>query len=312
MTDHHGHRHTLLAGLTVNGLDEWDINNLGWLKADKNGNSVTSSLEELKQQFSPSVESCAKGHYSGFFSSGEIDRPDIGGRTVTDEFPFISAINVWHRHIEMKHKESPFLALTIQHRSRVGVVVQFSNSHLSDFTGLLFQDSFSHLHLNLSLVQASGTINGEIFGNNSTQSIQLYLPAFPSNTSRQVKLIVTECFKSSLRVILRPLSHQRRAITKDLPCLAQNLRIFRSTPDMRRTVEAREETDCLCCGSAWLHWIDPDHWLETAWPQTRVVIMVTMAGMGIIISLMACSLCKYICNCLNQPKCKISHEPNMI
>ena len=32
---------------------------------------------------------------------------------------------------------------------KVGVVVQYSSSHLADFTGLLYQDSLSHLHLNL-------------------------------------------------------------------------------------------------------------------------------------------------------------------
>ena len=41
--------------------------------------------------------------------------------------------------MEVEHGESPLLALTLQHRSRVGVVVQYSASRLEDFTGLLYQ-----------------------------------------------------------------------------------------------------------------------------------------------------------------------------
>ena len=57
--------------------------------------------------------------------------------------------------------------------SQVGVVVQFSSSRLSDFTGVLYQDSASHLHLNLTLFEAAGTITGVITGSGAhvTQSV---------------------------------------------------------------------------------------------------------------------------------------------
>ena len=87
-------------------------------------------------------------------------------------------VRVWRRHAELLHRESPLLTLTLQHRTKVsvvmvigmcmigmnmmvtmmikmtkmiqvGVVVQYSSSQLTDFTGLLFQDSLSHRHLNL-------------------------------------------------------------------------------------------------------------------------------------------------------------------
>ena len=295
--DHPSHRHSLLTGLHVNGLDEWDINKLGWFKAGKRSSFVTSSLEQLSQQFLPTVESCAEGRYYGSFASGEIDKPDIGGARVTEEFPFISDIHVWRRHVEMEHKESPLLGLTIQHRSKVEVVVQYSSSHLSDFTGLLYQDSFSHLHLNLSLFKASGTITGVISGARSSQSIQLRLPHRPSNLTRQVKLSATNCRAGQVRVTLRPLSLRNESITKLLPCVAQNLRSFRSTPDMKWPVGASAVADCLSCGSAWLHWLHPGHWLETAWPQTRVVIVLTMAVMGILLIIVTCKCVRGVCKC---------------
>ena len=295
--DHAGHRHRLLTGLHVNGLDGWDINKLGWLKAGKKGKFITSSLEQLRQRFLPTVESCAEGSYSGSFVSGEIDKLDIGGRMVTEEFPFLTDIHVWRRHVEMEHKESPLLALTLQHRSKVGVVAQYSSSHLSDFTGLLYQDSFSHLHLNLSLFKASGTITGVISGSRSSQSILIRLPLHPSNFTRQVKLTATQCRAGQVRVSLRPLSLHNVTITKLLPCVTENMRTFRSTPDMARPVEASARADCLSCSSAWLHWLDPGHWLETAWPQTRVVIVVTMAVMGILLIIITCKSVREFLKC---------------
>ena len=79
----------------------------------------------------------------------------------------VRLVRVWRRHAELLHRESPLLTLTLQHRTKVrmmmmvilvlimamttqvGVVVQYSSSQLTDFTGLLYQDSLSHRHLNL-------------------------------------------------------------------------------------------------------------------------------------------------------------------
>jgi hypothetical protein len=197
----------------------------------------------------------------------------------------------------MEHKDSPLLALTLQHRNKVGVVAQYSSSHLSDFTGLLYQDSYSHLHLSLSLFQASGTITGVISGALISQSILLRLPPHPSNSTHKVKLTATQCRAGQVMVSLRPLSLQNVTITKHLPCMAENIRTIRSNPDIKRPVEASAVTDCISCGSAWLHWLDPGHWLETAWPQARVVIMVTIAVMGMLVIIMVGKLVRGVCKC---------------
>ena len=308
--DHH-HRHTLLAGLPVNSLDSWDINKLGWLKIDNSGRLATPSLQQLQQQFLPTVNSCAGGEYSGSFARGFIDNPDIGGTSVTEEFPFVSNIHVWQRHVEMKHRESPLLALTLQHRSKVGVVVHYSSSQLTDFTGSLYQDSFSNLHLNLSLVQASGTILGEIFGNTTTQSIQLHLKASPTNITRQVKLIVTNCISGSLSITLRPQATQSQGITKSLPCKSDKMQIFQSSPDKVIPVGTSSVLDCVSCGSSWLFWLDPENWLETAWPQTRVVIITIMVVMGVMALFILCKLITCFDKCRNQSKCTVTHETHI-
>ena len=301
MPDHPSHRHTLLAGLDVNGLDGWDIHKLGWLKAGKKDKFVSASLDHLVQLFSPVVESCADGKYSGSFVSGEIDRLDIGGRRLTEEFPFLTDVHVWRRHVEMEHRESPLLALTLQHRSRVGVVVQYSSSSLSDFTGLLYQDSFSHLHLNLSLFEAAGTINGIITGAHSSQSIRLRLSLQSSNSTHTVKLTATECLANQVTVTLRPLSLDNLTISKQIPCMAENMRMFRSTAGPVQPVDGGQGVDCLSCSGAWLHWLDPQQWLDTVWPQTRVVIVVTMVCLGIILSLLLCKVTRLLCQCYSFP-----------
>ena len=162
------HSHTLLSGLTINELDGWDVTKLGWMKAGGRGEVVTASLEQLAQAFSPQVESCAGGRHRGSFASSvKIDEAELGGgggRPLHHLYPFVAGVRVWRRHVEVEHRESPLLGLSLQHRSRVGVVVQYSASRLGDFTGVLEQREHSHTHLNLSLVGAAGTITGTVAG----------------------------------------------------------------------------------------------------------------------------------------------------
>ena len=183
--------HTLMAGLRINDLDGWDVTKLGWMKAGGRDEVVTSSLEQLSQSFTPHVENCARGNHVGYFApSVKIDHTTLGGgRPLEQVYPFVSGVRIWRRHVELEHGESPLLSLTLQHRSRVGVVVQYSSSHLADFTGVLYQDMASHLHLNLTLIQASGTITGVISGSgaHATQSVLLRLPLKPANSTHQVR-----------------------------------------------------------------------------------------------------------------------------
>ena len=293
------YRHSLITGLSVNSLNGWDITKHGWVKAGKKGGIVTASLEQLVQAYNPTVESCAGGQYGGFFTMGtQIDRTMAGqGRIATDVYTFLKRVRVWRRHVEMEHKDSPLLALTLQHRSKVGVVVQYSSSHLADFTGLLYQDRFSNLHLNLSLFQASGTITGVISGSHSSQTILIRLPLHPSNSTQQVKLTATQCRAGQVRVSLRPLSLHNVSITKQLPCVAETMRSFRSVSGRIQPAELDQVEDCISCGRAWLHWLDPHHWLETAWPQSRVVITTTMAVIGILIILITCKFVRDLLRC---------------
>ena len=297
--------HTLLAGLQINDLDGWDVTKLGWMKAGgpNKDDVVTSSLEQLSQSFTPQVDNCARGHHVGYFASNvKIDQTSLQqGRPLQQLYPFVSGVRIWRRHVELEHGESPLLSLTLQHRSRVGVVVQYSASHLADFTGVLYQDTASHLHLNLTLIQASGTITGVISGSgaHATQSVLLRLPLQPGNSSHQVKLSATECRAGQVEVSLKPLSEHNRTITKSLPCVSHNMRTFRSTPSQKLHLDSGTLVgDCgLGCVSSWLYWLDPAHWMDSIWPQSRIIIFIVFLVILLIILSIVCKMILAVCKC---------------
>ena len=113
-----GHEHILLAGEEVNGLDGWDLDRLGWFKMAAGGQAVlrAEGLGQLAARFSPQITDCAGGVYTASFSSGRLNSEEAGGRPVQELYPFVSGARVWRRHVELEHKESPLLSLSLQHR----------------------------------------------------------------------------------------------------------------------------------------------------------------------------------------------------
>ena len=54
-----------------------------------------------------------------FLHRGEIDRSSVSGRDVRADYSFVAGVRVWRRHVEVEHRESPLLGLSLQHRTRV-------------------------------------------------------------------------------------------------------------------------------------------------------------------------------------------------
>ena len=90
---------------------------------------------------------------------------------------------------------------------------------------MLYQDSGSGLHLNLTLLGAAGTITGQV----AEQAVLLRLaPHRPANSSHTLRLSArSPCSSGQVRVSLRPLSSLSEAvtITKTLPCVTMNMRL---------------------------------------------------------------------------------------
>ena len=136
------HSHHLTAGLDINSLHSWDVSKPGWVKAGaKPGQFLTENLGQLAQHFRPEVTNCGAGQFRAAFSRVFIDKTELGGREVRQEFPFISGVRVWQRFVELEHSQSPVLSVTLQHRTRVTVRVQQSQSNINNFTAILYQVS---------------------------------------------------------------------------------------------------------------------------------------------------------------------------
>ena len=171
---------------------------------------------------------------------------------------------------------------------------------------MLFQDSGSNLHLNLTLLGAAGTITGQV----GEQAVLVRLPPHrPANSSHTLRLGArSPCAGGEVRVSLRPLSSLSEAgtITKTLPCVTMNMRytpsylvdqkircymktqLFRTfrSADIRHDTAASDlaSRDCgLACSASWLYWLDPGHWLDSVWPQTRVLILATLIISAVIL-----------------------------
>ncbi len=89
-------------------------------------------------------------------------------------FPFVRSVRVFRRHVEVRHSESPLVSLTLQHRSRVDVVMRFDPSDLRDFDGRLTRDASSNQFLRLTLRGARGTIYGTVSAQSTTFSTYLH------------------------------------------------------------------------------------------------------------------------------------------
>ena len=179
---------------------------------------------------------------------------------------------------------------------------------------MLFQDSGSNLHLNLTLLGAAGTITGQV----GEEAVLVRLPPHrPANSSHTLRLGArSPCAGGEVRVSLRPLTSLGEAgtVTKTLPCVTMNMRsgftfhidrikssdeqcyrTFRSASDIRHDSATSDlaSRDCgLACPASWLYWLDPGHWLDTVWPQTRVLILATIIlGAVIIISVIIRTCC---------------------
>ena len=299
----------LTGNNNLNGLNTWQVDRLGWAKLGPGGDLVTPEVSSLARRFVPRVENCLDLSHSGHFQGGQIDRDSLeNSRDVRKEFRFVSAVRIWQRHVEVEHSESALVSLSLQHRSRVGVVVQFSSSHLQDFTGLLYQDSLSLLHLNLSLVEAGGTLTGEVTGlDQASQSFLVRLGPARGNSSHQVRLGGLECRARTVQVSLKPLTgEEEAAVVRRLPCLTTDLRTFSGVSGHHQVAVSGLERvgDCVLCLQSWSHWLHPAHWLDNVWTRARVVITIVTSLLIIIIILITVKILRSLCRLCNCTKNK--------
>jgi len=266
---------TLYTCPRVNGLDEWDVTKLGWAKIT-NQKLVTHNLEQLSNYFRPAVDSCTRGDIKAHFPGVMMDQSDIRGRDVSHEFPFISQVHTWHRHVEVDHSQSPVLSLTLQHSSKVGVTVTQSPSHVQSFTGVLYQDRASHYYLNLTITRGVGVVTGAILGaGGSQQSLRLVLGSVMRNSSHQISVNPgVRCDNNKAEIVLRAIDINTETpvnLTQNVPCVSLTMRHVSVPTHVSGHVDI-DTLDCVSCLDTWLYWLEPHNWFDTSWPFSRVIV----------------------------------------
>ena len=201
--------------------------------------------------------------------------------------------------------------------------MKFDQSSLTNYHGSLIVDAHSNQYLNLTLLDAQGTIHGLVAGRNTTQAIQITINDSEESRRRnstvsskapkeyrvKVKVTGVVCEQGLATVVLYPSGSKGHLnniagvasgpLKKKLPCVESKMRIFRDT-DGSNGVQVSQHTvfdrhrDCLTCSYAWSHWMNPFNWGQSQWSATRVAISLVMAIVAIFV--MMCCI-KFFCCC---------------
>jgi len=297
-------------------LNEWDVTKLGWLKSrSPTENHIDSAGQQIiRQSFKVEVEDCSANNFKYQFFRGFLDQNQLeGGRRIQEMFPFIKKTSIWQRHVEITHRESPLLVMTMQHRSRVDVVMRYHESALEDFSGFLQVDSYSNALLNLTLMDVTGTIHGTISSNNFTQVLQVSVGnQLLSRHEKQLKVVgLLSCNnRGQVTVSLKPYGGRSKStITRSLPCTVDSLRHFRHVLGKEMTSSSSSNSlanqaaslsrHCLGCSDTWLYYIDPFNWADSIWTTTRIIIAIvlTLCAVTFFTILFKACICMKQCCC---------------
>jgi len=307
----------LYGNVGINGLDEWSVEKLGWYKSPKsfknhnpgfhNGGQVSlRTLQQIRESFHIRTDDCIHNLNTFQFTSQLLASSDTqlkSARRVADIYPFIKKLKIWRRHVEVSHKESPLLALTMQHQSKVDVTMRFEESALEDFRGQLVVDTNSNIMLNLTLFNGKGSLNGQVHGFNTSQAIQVLIPSnSPSQFTQALRLgEAVTCIppKGQVRVTLHPFGQKSSEISRMIPCLEDGLRKFRHIEDSGNTpANALSPQDYTTGGHSWMDFINPLTWVADSGlyfdnSTSKIVILVITSVVALLtfVCLIKCCLC---------------------
>ncbi|XP_040568877.1 cell fusion protein aff-1 [Lepeophtheirus salmonis] len=293
--------HDLFGSIPINRLDEWNIYKLGWFKSKRDKDHIESTGHQLRRAFDVEMLNCMDNSYRTEFSTPYInDNQLTNAQRIESMFPFIQSVQVWRRTVEIVHRESPLLVLTLQHRNKVGVVMQYHESTLDNFEGYVLLDSHSNQFLCLNMSGARGSIRGTVSSQHSEQ--QLVISTTVKNngsaqTSKRIKLRGgLLCDRNQkVMVILSP-SDSNKKIKKLLPCLEDGLQDFDSYLSKVSSKSISTYRDCPNCSDSWKYWINPFSWGTNIWSTTRILLttvtLVIILSLIIIVVRIMCCICR--------------------
>ena len=143
-------------------------------------------------------------------------------------------------------------------------------------------------------------IVGELLGAGDTrQSVRIVLSSAVTNSSHRLSVSAgVQCDHDNMaRVSLKPATASD-VLTREVACVSHGMRHVSPPPaTWSHGVTSVDTWDCVTCLDTWLHWLHPLHWVDTAWPLSRIIINTVIILIFVIAITIMFKIVKHYCCC---------------
>ena len=154
----------VLTNVKINGLNEWDVNKLGWLKYN-NKNELQYHDQEVTPVFSAETVNCKENVVNVEFASDYSNREINEAQNLEDYYS--STVQTAQRVDENRHLIVTFrqydkLKAMLTFPGKMRVIQHFSSSQFTDFIGVALLDKHSNRVLNITVFGGVGKLHGSM------------------------------------------------------------------------------------------------------------------------------------------------------
>eukprot|EP00116_Pleurobrachia_bachei_P002964 sb/3463226/ len=185
----------LRTNVKINGLNEWNMNKLGWYKVQDGYDTIREST--VREAFVASTENCGENKLKTNFAAAYYNRfPEEAEHVSTFLYSKVGHVvrNDSARQVIAFHRSSPRLEIKLTFRKDNKVSMIYDKSEMEDFHGTIFLDKFSNRYLNITVMQAAGSIIGNIkLQGYERDSFYIYVKSKKPTTQNAIVRISSAC-----------------------------------------------------------------------------------------------------------------------
>ncbi|KAI6199923.1 Transmembrane protein 26 family-containing protein [Aphelenchoides besseyi] len=171
----------LRGNVLLNEFGESRLDRLGWLRWENGRWTVRRGLEKFTREMHVSVDNCKAQRYrfsieaeqyvllSNDMENNENHFFHLGNLTADE--PYIRAVELGEREVNIIHAEGAELSLNIQTKSRPSHIVH--SSEFNTFNGTIQLDSESKSFMNLTFYEVCGTMIGELYRDSTSDAVEM-------------------------------------------------------------------------------------------------------------------------------------------
>ena len=154
----------VLTNVKINGLNEWDVNKLGWLKYSSDGDLMYHDLE-IDPVFTAETVNCKENSVEVEFAS------DYSNREITEaqnlEKYYSSTVETArrlddNRHLIVTFRQYDKLKAMLTFPGKKKIIQHFSSAQFTDFQGVALLDKHSNRVLNITVYGGVGKLHGSM------------------------------------------------------------------------------------------------------------------------------------------------------